>query len=70
VSLVRVGDTLAKGDDLGEFRHGGSSVLLVFPEDVARYDSDLKENSLLRMETLVKMGTQIAVMTRKEGKKN
>jgi phosphatidylserine decarboxylase len=68
-SLVKIGDTLEKGADLGEFRHGGSSVVLMFREGVAQYDGDLKENSLLRIETFVKVGTQIARMAKKEIKK-
>lgn len=56
---VTAGEAVAKGQELGWFQYGGSSVVLVFDTQRVRLDSDLVENSALGRETLVRMGTSL-----------
>ncbi|CAF0841072.1 unnamed protein product [Rotaria sordida] len=48
-----------KGDELGFFAYGGSTVVVVFKAGVVKWDDDLRHNSNNSMETLVRMGEQI-----------
>lgn len=48
-----------KGDEMGYFAFGGSSVLLLVDRDRLTIDSDLLENTKNRLETLVSMGESI-----------
>jgi len=53
------GETVKKGEDLGYFAYGGSTVICVFPEGSVKFDTDLEETSAKKLETLVKVGEQI-----------
>ncbi|KAF7308811.1 hypothetical protein MKEN_01080700 [Mycena kentingensis (nom. inval.)] len=53
------GAAVKKGDEIGYFAYGGSTVVVVFPRGVAEFDADLVENSLRPLETLVKVGESI-----------
>jgi phosphatidylserine decarboxylase len=73
VVMVEVGATLVgcikqtykpehsavKGKEKGYFKFGGSSVVLLFKQNVVRIDEDLLHNSQLGYETVVKMGERI-----------
>lgn len=48
-----VGSNHAKGEEKGYFKFGGSTVVLVFPAGVVRFDEDLVENSAKGLETRV-----------------
>jgi phosphatidylserine decarboxylase len=49
-----------KGEELGYFAFGGSTVVAVFPPDAnMHFDTDLLDNSSRGLETLVKMGESI-----------
>jgi len=48
-----------KGDELGYFAYGGSTIVAVFEPGIVTWDNDLKHNSDNSMETLVRMGEQI-----------
>ncbi|KAH7926404.1 hypothetical protein BV22DRAFT_1009175 [Leucogyrophana mollusca] len=56
-----------RGDELGYFAYGGSTVLAIFPPGVIEFDSDLAQNSEGKsptsqghpVETLVKMGNSL-----------
>ncbi|TRM57435.1 phosphatidylserine decarboxylase-domain-containing protein [Schizophyllum amplum] len=50
------GREIHRGDVLGYFAYGGSTVVALFPRGAVAYDSDLLENSRVPMETLVKVG--------------
>ncbi|CAO3646549.1 unnamed protein product [Mucor hiemalis] len=50
---------LEKGEEMGFFQYGGSTVIAVFPKDTVQWDDDLKANSEKSVETLVKMGERI-----------
>jgi phosphatidylserine decarboxylase len=56
---VTEGDTVNKGDELGWFSYGGSTVIAVLPEGIAQWDEDLKAKSCQTMETLVRVGEQV-----------
>ncbi|KAI8058294.1 phosphatidylserine decarboxylase-domain-containing protein [Syncephalis plumigaleata] len=49
-----------KGDELGYFAFGGSTVVVIFPPNAnMQFDADLLNNSAKGLETLVKMGESI-----------
>ncbi|KAJ7155452.1 phosphatidylserine decarboxylase-domain-containing protein [Mycena crocata] len=52
------GKSVARGDELGYFAYGGSTVVAVFPKGVIDFDADLIANSMASppVETLVKVG--------------
>ena len=47
------GEKVARGEELGYFKFGGSTLLVLFEEGVINFDSDLVENSRGPLETLV-----------------
>lgn len=51
---------VAKGDELGFFAFGGSSVVLLFERDRVVIDEDLWQNTRRGLETLVRTGTRVA----------
>lgn len=51
---------VAKGEEKGYFRFGGSTVVLLFEEAILEIDQDLIANSAQGIETEVKMGERIA----------
>jgi phosphatidylserine decarboxylase len=54
---------LNKGEEMGYFQYGGSTVIAVFPKDAVQWDHDLKTNSEKSLETLVQMGERIGTYT-------
>lgn len=59
VVTVKEGQHVKRGEDIGYFKFGGSTVLLLFEKKVFQFDSDLVNNSLLCIETLVRVGQSI-----------
>jgi phosphatidylserine decarboxylase len=53
------GSVLEKGDEIGYFAFGGSTILVLFKEGTMSFDEDLLHNSNKPIETLVKMGTSM-----------
>lgn len=53
-----------KGDELGYFQFGGSTLLVLFQRNRIRFDDDLVFNSAKQQETLVKMGMSLGRATR------
>ncbi|KAF8967644.1 phosphatidylserine decarboxylase-domain-containing protein [Flammula alnicola] len=53
------GTLLKRGDELGHFAYGGSTIVVVFPKEVAHFDEDLVSNSQKPIETLVQVGYSI-----------
>jgi len=49
-----------KGDEMGYFAFGGSSIVMLFKPDSFKLDKDLLENTKNKLETAVKMGEKIA----------
>ncbi|UJR28392.1 hypothetical protein I4U23_009633 [Adineta vaga] len=58
--------TIEKGDELGYFAYGGSTVVIVFKAGMIKWDDDLHHNSKNSMETLVRMGERIGQRTSEE----
>ncbi|CAD6567214.1 MAG: hypothetical protein CYPHOPRED_001485 [Cyphobasidiales sp. Tagirdzhanova-0007] len=53
------GDLVQKGEELGYFSYGGSTVAIVFPKDFIKFDEDLVNSSKNMLETVVKVGDRI-----------
>ena len=49
-----------KGDEMGYFKFGGSSIVILVDKDKIKIDEDILENTRNKMETLVRMGEKIA----------
>jgi len=50
-----------KGDEMGYFGFGGSTVVMLIDKDKVEIDSDILENTKNKIETAVKMGEKIGV---------
>jgi len=55
---------LTKGDEVGYFAFGGSTVVIVFENGSVKWDDDLLTNSRNGIETLVRMGERIGTSAR------
>ncbi|KAL1940356.1 hypothetical protein VTO73DRAFT_8928 [Trametes versicolor] len=53
------GATVKRGDELGYFAYGGSTVVALFPKGLMRFDDDLIKNAAVPIETLVKVGESL-----------
>lgn len=53
------GAVLAKGDEVGYFAFGGSTIVLLFPPNSVRFDDDLILASSRNVETLMSVGNSI-----------
>ncbi|MEM8954313.1 MAG: phosphatidylserine decarboxylase [Verrucomicrobiota bacterium] len=53
---------VAKGDEIGCFAFGGSSIITLFPKDTIRFDEDLLTQSAQSRETYAKFGTSFATI--------
>ncbi|KAJ2955344.1 hypothetical protein NQZ79_g8647 [Umbelopsis isabellina] len=58
-NAAKPGDSVKKGDEMGCFQYGGSTVIAVFPKGQVTWDDDLLKNSEQPVETIVKMGTHV-----------
>ncbi|KAM0789751.1 hypothetical protein ACM66B_006606 [Microbotryomycetes sp. NB124-2] len=56
---VQEGDKVKRGDELGYFAYGGSTIVIVFGKDQVRFDQDLVRNSLQSVETKMKVKDRI-----------
>lgn len=57
---VEVGASVARGQTLGAFYYGGSTVITLFPKGEIVFDEDLVRNSTeQKCETLMKVGWRI-----------
>lgn len=59
---MQEGNEVKKGDDLGTFKFGGSTVICVFEKGAIEFDKVLMDNSLKSTETYVKMGSSLGTM--------
>lgn len=55
---------MRRGDELGYFAYGGSTVVVIFPQDFIAFDEDLVEHSVPAdgsgaIETLMKAGNSL-----------
>ncbi|EGG11740.1 uncharacterized protein MELLADRAFT_46768 [Melampsora larici-populina 98AG31] len=63
---VKVGDVLKKGDHLGYFAFGGSTILVIGESEMIEWDEDLLMNSKAPIETLVRVGNQVGIKKKKK----
>jgi len=62
---VKEGDKVVKGQELGYFAYGGSTVIVLFPEEMGiEFDADIAEWSKEGFETVVKVGQGVSRLTR------
>jgi len=58
--LAQPGNQIRRGQCLGAFYYGGSTVIVVYPRGEVTFDNDLVHNSTQeKCETLVKVGWRI-----------
>jgi phosphatidylserine decarboxylase len=50
---------IKKGEEMGYFKFGGSTIVIIMDKDKVKIDSDILENTKKRIETFVKMGETI-----------
>ncbi|MCL2442430.1 MAG: phosphatidylserine decarboxylase [Treponema sp.] len=53
------GHTFKRGDEKGMFEFGGSTIVLMFQKNTVELNKSIYENTLLKKETIVKMGNKI-----------
>jgi len=60
----KVGDSFKKGDELGYFAFGGSTVIVLFKPGTIAFEEDLVINSAKPIETLVRLGQPLGRATK------
>lgn len=53
------GNSIKRGQELGYFKFGGSTIITLIPSKNIQFDSDLLKNSSERIETLVRVGMSV-----------
>lgn len=61
---VEEGQEVKRGDELGWFAFGGSTIVCVFEKNALVWDEDLIQNASQSIETLVRMGTRLGRSTK------
>jgi phosphatidylserine decarboxylase len=61
IETFQSGKAVAKGEEMGYFKFGGSTIVILTEPGVLKIDDDLLENTRNRMETAVKMGERIGI---------
>lgn len=61
--LAPAGKCFQRGDEAGYFTFGGSTVIMVYPEDSVRFDDDILRCSGQGIETLVRANSRIGCFT-------
>lgn len=59
IMTVAPGERVVRGQEVGYFAFGGSTIITLFPAGTIAWDKDLLDNSKSSMETLVRMGTRV-----------
>ncbi|KAL5606086.1 hypothetical protein BROUX41_006144 [Berkeleyomyces rouxiae] len=55
----KAGEEVKRGEELGYFKFGGSTLLCLFEPGKIQFDDDLSDNSATALETLVRVGMSI-----------
>ncbi|KAI9040695.1 putative phosphatidylserine decarboxylase Psd2 [Aspergillus affinis] len=55
----QAGEKVSRGDELGYFKFGGSTLLVLFEEGAMKFDADLVDNSKGPLETLIRVGMSV-----------
>ena len=67
--LQKPGAHLKKGDEIGIFEFGGSSIIVAFEKDRIKFDHDLIYHSNRSVEVDVEMGMSLGKATMPGGKR-
>lgn len=59
VLTCKEGDFIKKGEEVGYFKFGGSTIILLIPTSKIKFDSDLINNTTEEVETLVRVGMSL-----------
>lgn len=59
ILTCKEGDTVSRADELGYFKFGGSTIIMLIPHQKIVFDSDLVRNSDEMIETLLKVGMSV-----------
>jgi hypothetical protein len=60
----KLGAKITKGEELGIFQFGGSSIILAFEKGRIHFDDDLRECSKNRIQVAVQVGMSLGVATK------
>ncbi|MFD0994146.1 phosphatidylserine decarboxylase [Tenacibaculum geojense] len=60
ISTYKAEEPVKKGDEMGYFAFGGSTIVMLVDKNKISIDKDLLENTKNKLETFVKMGEKIA----------
>lgn len=66
-TTVKEGQMIDRGDELGWFAFGGSTIVTIFERGRVTWDDDLLENGRASIETLVRVGMGIGRATPRQG---
>jgi phosphatidylserine decarboxylase len=55
----KAGEHVSRAEELGYFKFGGSTLLLLFEPGVVHFDEDMVDNSNTALETLIRVGMSI-----------
>ncbi|KAL3482240.1 phosphatidylserine decarboxylase-domain-containing protein [Aspergillus californicus] len=55
----QAGEKVSRGEELGYFKFGGSTLILLFEAGRVKFDNDLVDNSIGALETLVRVGMSV-----------
>ncbi|OCL09710.1 hypothetical protein AOQ84DRAFT_316536 [Glonium stellatum] len=55
----KTGEHVKRAEELGYFKFGGSTILLLFEPGVMKFDDDMVDNSKSALETLIRVGMSI-----------
>jgi phosphatidylserine decarboxylase len=61
IETYKPDESILKGDEMGYFAFGGSTIVLLVNKDKLKIDTDIIENTKNRIETFVKMGEKIGL---------
>lgn len=59
IETYKANSDVKKGDEMGYFAFGGSTIVLLVDKDKLKIDADILENTKNKIETFVKMGEKI-----------
>ncbi|KAI5462814.1 phosphatidylserine decarboxylase-domain-containing protein [Mariannaea sp. PMI_226] len=60
----KIGAEIRKGDEIGHFQFGGSSIVVVFEEGLVKFDDDLTRLSRRRIQVAVEVGMSLGQATK------
>jgi len=63
---LKEGDVVKRGEVAGEFRFGGSTVLMLFEPNRVKWSDDIQRNVAVKFETLLNVRTRIGQIQAKE----